>query len=530
MSYWSIASTSRIGRRRALTALGSGAAAAAFLAACGGSDDDEEGSSSGGSSPQEQVKRGGNFRLGASLDLLGTDVHVTGQNRSTLWLIAEGLTTKDEQLKDVPQLAESWELTDGGTTVVLKLRKGVTYHSGREFTSEDVRWNLERVKDPTQPYGQFRQMANWYPNIETPDKYSITLKGTAPRPSTFDFYSTFMMADRDTLGGSTVVGTGPWKWVEWRQGQSMRWDKNPSYWKQGFPYFDQINWQLALDPEAAIAHLEAGAMDAMLSPSVNGYLRLKDNNQFRIITHPNPGSNLAIGFNTLNKPFDDKRVRQAFNWAVDRKRLQDVVLRGTAETRSLPWNKSSAAYEASKDQYYTFDLKKTADLLRAASASNLSTEVTSTRANAMADFLPIYQNDLKSIGVELKLDLVESAAFPPKVNGLQHKSLWASGSGNAGGESISLFVLGSGTWGATGQGSITGFKDDTFQALIEKGATEIDTAKRKQIYSQLNDGLLDLCYTFAVAPSAVRTVAVSKLKGVTATPHDSFYFTDAWFS
>ena len=116
-------------------------------------------------------------------------------------------------------LAESWDVGGDYKQIKLNLRKGVQCHTGREFTSDDVKYNILRAQDPKVGAGQFANQARWFTGIETPDKYTAILNSEQPRPLVFDFFEYFNMVDKDTVEGpdakTTTVGTGPFTFVEW---------------------------------------------------------------------------------------------------------------------------------------------------------------------------------------------------------------------------------------------------------------------------------------------------------------------------
>ena len=141
-------------------------------------------------------------------------------------------------------LAESWELSSDNKQLKLNLRKGVQFHSGREFTSEDVKWNVMWVRDPKVAAGALIQQSRWFSDVETPDKYTAILVSDQPRPAAFDFFEFFNIVDSVTAEGPErdrkLVGTGPFIQTEWVQGDHLSFERNPNYWQTGsaVPGFD----------------------------------------------------------------------------------------------------------------------------------------------------------------------------------------------------------------------------------------------------------------------------------------------------
>jgi peptide/nickel transport system substrate-binding protein len=108
------------------------------------------------------------------------------------------LITYDDKLVPQPQLAESWDFSTDAKQLKLNLRKGVQFHTGREFTSNDVKYNLLRVRDVKIAAGTFTNQSKWFTTIDTPDKYTVLLSSDQPRPLVFDFleYSTWWTRSR----------------------------------------------------------------------------------------------------------------------------------------------------------------------------------------------------------------------------------------------------------------------------------------------------------------------------------------------
>src|SRR5436190_93955 len=163
--------------------------------------------------------------------------NTTGAVNETLIEYAPDLTPK-------PRIAESWEQSSDLSKIKINLRKGVTFHTGRDLTSDDIEYNLLRARDfPKNPFAsQVAPGSNWWTSWEKPDKNTIVLQSDKPRPGVFDFLQYLRILDKDTMEGpdatTKVVGTGAYKFVEWVPGDHFTLVKNPNYWESGHPYLD----------------------------------------------------------------------------------------------------------------------------------------------------------------------------------------------------------------------------------------------------------------------------------------------------
>src|SRR5215470_8761382 len=193
-------------------------------------------------------------------------------------------------------------------------------------------------------------MATWFSSVEIFDKYTTVFHSDQPRSTIFDLLEFLNICDKDTLEGpdakTTANGTGPFKLVEWVPGDHVTLTKNPNYWQTGKPYLDGIQIPILRDQQAMVTQLEAGALDIARLPTLADFNRLKSDAGYQAMLNPLTGAHYLAGFNLTIPPFDNKLVRQALCYAVDKKRFVDSILGGVGAPESLPWLPASPAYEA----------------------------------------------------------------------------------------------------------------------------------------------------------------------------------------
>src|SRR6202043_2786985 len=175
-------------------------------------------------------KTGGTLRALQAGDLASLDGHYyTTGNGLSVWIVYETLTVYDDNLKPQPALAESWELSPDGTQISLTLRKGVQFHSGRELTSDDVIYNLNRILDFKLTAGIITGFVPPETTWVARDKYTVTLTTKRPWAAVFDFFQVLNIIDKETAEGpeakTKAVGTGPFTFVEWVQGDHVTYAK-----------------------------------------------------------------------------------------------------------------------------------------------------------------------------------------------------------------------------------------------------------------------------------------------------------------
>lgn len=463
-------------------------------------------------------------------DISTLDGHNTTPNQfDTTWSVFDRLIGYDAKLQPQPELAESWDVSADLTQIQLHLRKGVQWHSGREFTSDDVKYNMLRVRDTKLQIPTLRNQSMWFSTIDTPDKYTVVLKSDLPRPAIFDFFEYFNQVDQETMEGPDAktksIGTGPFKFVEWVQGDHLTFARNPNYWRSGRPYVDSFVAS-PRDAQAVLVQFEAGALDVAKGPPPADFARFKADPTYQTSVNPVSGNYFLFGLNLGIPPLDDKRVRQALNYALDRQRFADTFLFGTGVPESLPWPPGSPAFEPAKQNYYSFDLDKAASLLKQAGVSSLELDCNILNTwPQLVSFAPAYQADLAKIGVKLNIRALELAIWVDEAVNRKYKGMYLANSTFAQLEPSSTLSNGRAT-DPNSNNSL--FKNDQYAQLIATAASEPDVTRRKAIYSQLNDILLDESFIMVLAGSPPTLALRPNVHGVESSAHDGFYYHNAW--
>ncbi|HEX8969284.1 MAG TPA: ABC transporter substrate-binding protein [Chloroflexota bacterium] len=475
-------------------------------------------------------KPGGTLRALQAGDLASLDGHYyTTGNGLSVWIIYDTLTAYDDNLKPQPALAESWEQSPDGTQITLTLRKGVQFHSGRELTSDDVIYNLNRILDFKLTAGIITGFVPPETTWVARDKYTVTLTATKPWAAVFDFFQVLNIIDKDTAEGpdakTRAVGTGPFAFEEWVQGDHVTYRKNKNYWQSGQPYLDAITLGFAKDQQSMVAQFEAGAADFVVNPPLRDYARLSADPQYQGLELPNPAAFWMLQPNSTRAPMTDKRVRQALNYAIDRQRMIDTVLLGLTKPQALPWPAASPASEPQKNASYAFDLDRAKSLLTDANATDWTLDLLySTVSLEAAGFAQIYQADLAKIGVKGEIRTLEPAALLDAWH-TQNYGLYFASDPWSNLEPVTQFTSGSTT---NYRGNNGGFLDDTYTQLVQAAATEPDADKRKRLYSQLNDFLLDASFVFPLASRQTRSLARVNVHDVGHRRNEMYTFHRAW--
>jgi peptide/nickel transport system substrate-binding protein len=475
-------------------------------------------------------RSGGTLKAMQAGDLSSVDGHYyTPGAGLSAWIVFDTLTEYDDNLKPQPALAESWDQSSDGKQISLTLRKGVTFHSGREVTSDDLIYNLNRILDFKLTAGIITGFVP--PNTEwnIRDKYTVTIATEKPWINVFDFLQVLNILDKDSPDGprgkTTAVGTGAFTFVEWIQGDHVTYARNRDYWRTGKPLLDQIVLTIAKDQQAMAVQLEAGQVDFIVNPTIQDFVRLSgDTTRYQGLELPNPAAFAMMQPNSTRAPMDNKLVRQALNWAIDRQRMADAVQLGRVQIQDLPWPPASPASEPQKNNLIAFDLDKAKSLLRQAGVDNFDLDLLYSAVSATAaQQAQIYQADLAKIGVNGIIRTLQPAALLDAWH-TQTYGLYFAGDPWANLEPLTQFTSGSTT---NYRGNNGGYLSDAYTKLVEAAAGEVDAAKRKQIYSQLNDFLLDEAFVYALWPNITRAVAKANLKDLGHRRNEMWTFYNA---
>jgi peptide/nickel transport system substrate-binding protein len=396
----------------------------------------------------------------------------------------------DENNEFYGVLATKWEQTSP-TTWVFDLADGVTFHNGEPFTSADVKYTFERILDPKTGSG-YAPLYDVIDSIEatTPTQVTFTLK-TAFGPFLSNLANNGEIVNQKAIEdaeareqGSSArnpVGTGPFKFVEWVQGDHITLEKNPDYFKDGKPYLDGVEFKFLPVDQSRIESLRAGELDWIDAVPLQQLASLAADPAFSYVTNPTAGIPDFLALNTTKAPFDNPAVREAIALAVDKTQIRDIAYFGAGEVGSMevpsgsPWFGGTDPYASGPD-------------IAAAQAKLAEAGVTLPLTIHYLG-LPQYpellktgeviQQQLKAIGIDLAIEPVDvSVWFDRFVKG-DYEITSAYQERTIDPDNFYALVLKSG-----GSINTTGYANPDFDALIEQARTQTDDAARKDLYEQ----------------------------------------------
>jgi peptide/nickel transport system substrate-binding protein len=345
---------------------------------------------------------------------------------------------KDGTLEVEPALAESWEISEDGTVYTFKLRKGVTFHDGTPADAEAVKFNFDRMLDEDHPFhdtGPF-PLAFFFSSIEEVTAVDdVTVEFTLAEPfapflsnlayPTGLIVSPAAVEEHGKDFGRNPSGTGGYRFEEWQGNQRVVVTRNEEYW-DGAPSLEAIVFRPITDANTRIAEMLAGGLDVMVEVPPDALAQFRDHGSFALHEQAGPHVWFLI-LNMKEGPFTEKALRQAANYAIDKKALVENVLQGTAEIAAGPTPPAFAWASNDTLDPYPHDPGKARELLEQAGyeGEELTFYVTEG-GSGMLDPVSMgaaIQADLAAVGMNVKIETYEWNTFLDRVNsGLEGKA------------------------------------------------------------------------------------------------------------
>lgn len=352
-----------------------------------------------------------------SLDpALSTDVP-TGRAVSYLF---DGLTRFTPDARVVPGLATRWEVSPDGTTYTFHLRQGVTYHDGRPFRAADVAASFARALSPQNKGGRAWPLlpirgatayadgkARALDGVRVVNDTTLVVTLTEPLaifPKLLAMpVASIVPPDAGADFGQKPVGTGPWKLVEWKHDDYLKFARNPQYFG-GAPSMDTLIARIIPEPSTAVAEFESGNVDVLTVPlGETRQWEQTDERSARLQSAPALVL-YYVAINTTRGPLRDPRVRRAINHAVDTKTILDRLIAGRGKLAAGVIPEAVDAQAAAARQPYAYDVAKAKQLLAEAGFPNgLDVELWSSQDATLARLAQSVQGYLNAAGIRAKL-------------------------------------------------------------------------------------------------------------------------------
>ncbi|MDQ6639661.1 MAG: ABC transporter substrate-binding protein [Pseudomonadota bacterium] len=424
--------------------------------------------------------------------------------------IFESLLTYDFKLDPQPSLAESWTVSPDGRTYTFKLRRNVKWHDGKPFSADDVVFTFAEFLIDVHPRSKavFQRT-----KVSKIDDYTVEFSLAEPFGPLLRSFDTIGAAIlpahlykgtdfRKNAANANPVGTGPFRFKEWKRGEYIHLVRNNDYWRPGLPYLDEIYYRFV--PDAASRALALESQQFQLATQND--LELTDVARLTKLPYLEStnkgwewGSPIAwIELNLRKPPFNDKRFRQALMYALDRRQFRDTVFQGFAKIATGPIHSDSPYYEPNVRQY-EFSPAKAEALLDEMGLKRGANGVRTTVKLLGLPYGEVWnraaestRQALRRVGIEVVLESSDAAGWVDRLKNWDFEMIMTyltTLSDPALG--VSRTFLSDNQRKGVPFTNEAGYSNPAVDALFNQAAATVDEARRKKLYSDVQKLLVD---------------------------------------
>ncbi|OGP95119.1 MAG: peptide-binding protein [Deltaproteobacteria bacterium RBG_16_54_18] len=464
-------------------------------------------------------------------------------------LIYNGLVKYDKDLNLVGDLAKRWEVSRDGMTITFHLRQGVRWHDGRPFTAEDCLFGFRTITDdktPTAYRGDYLEVKR----AEAVDRYTFRVTYRRPFAPALASWGSLVVLPKHLLAGRDItkslltrqpIGTGPYRFKEWVTGEKIVLASNPDYF-EGRPYIDGYISRIIPDPATMFLELKAGGIDWMgLTPmqyrrQTNDPAFAQQFQKYRYLSF----TYTYMGYNLLSPLFQDKRVRQAISYAIDKEEIIKVVFLGLGEICTGPY-KPGTWYYNPRTKRYAYDPEQAKKLLREAGWQDTDGDGVLDKEGKPFAFTillnwgnqerlksaEIIQRQLGQIGIKVKLRVMEWASFINEY--IDKKRFEAVILGWSTGPEPDQYDIWHSSKTAPKELNFISYKNKEVDQVLEKARRTFNQEERKRYYFRFQEILAEeQPYTFLVVPYSLPVIH-ARFRGIQPAPAGITYNFIRWY-
>ncbi len=450
----------------------------------------------------------------------------------------QGLFGFDKDMKLVNVLADSYDTSPDGLTYTVKLHPGVKFHDGSAFNAAAVKVNLDRASNPDNRLKRY----NLFKMIDKTEAVDdLTVKITLKTP-----FSAFVnnlahpaavMISPAALKqygkdiGFHPVGTGPYRFVAWNQTDFVKVEKFSGYWKAGLPKLDSITWRPVVDNNTRAALLQTGEAQFAYPIPFEQAKVLEKNDKLALVASPSI-LHRYISMNVTQKPFDNPKVREALNYAINKEALIKVAFSGYATPAEGPLP-SSIDYSV-KYHPWPYDPAKARELLKEAGYPNgFTTTLWSSHNHSTAQkVLQFTQQQLAQVGVKVEVTAMDAGQRAAEVEGKGVKETgvrlfytgWSASTGEADWALSPLFATAS--W-PPAQFNTAFYSNLQVDADLANALKTTDRTEKQKLYKDAQDKIWADAPWIFLATERLVSANSKKLTGFYVMPDTLFSFEEA---
>ncbi|MEK4533270.1 ABC transporter substrate-binding protein [Solibacillus sp. FSL K6-1554] len=489
-----------------------------FLAACG-ADDAETSSSetnndsstntdsnttdnSSSSTPQVLV-----FGRGADSVSLDPGIVTDGESFKVTQNVFETLLNFGEQDTTInPGLAKEWEVSEDGLTYTFQLQEGVKFHDGTDFNADAVIKNINRWKGgKEEDYYYFNSMfkaegEDIIKDVTAEGDHTVVFTLSRPQApflknlamSPFGIGSPTAFEAAGDKFGDNPVGTGPFKFTDWKRNDSITIEKFEDYWQEGLPKLDKVIFRSIPDNSARLNELMAGNIDLADGINPSDGKTVEGDSTLQLIERPSMNIGY-LGLTNTRAPFDNKLVRQAVNYAIDKQAIVDAFFEGRAEVAANPMPSSISGYNDAISPY-PYDPEKAKSLL--AEAGYDGKEIELWAMPVPRPYMPdgakvaeVIQKNLEDVGIPSKIVTFEWATYLEKAKNGEADAFMLGWTGDNGDADNFIYTLLDKD--NIGSNNYAFYSNEEVHELLIQAQSETDENVRNELYKKAQEIIHD---------------------------------------
>jgi peptide/nickel transport system substrate-binding protein len=474
----------------------------------------------GGGANAQQIRRGGTLNMILEADNKSLDplFGSSGVDRRTFNLFAESLLIQPQYGKFDPWLAESYEMQDGGKTVIFRLRKDVKFQDGEPFNAAAAKFNLDRLIDPNlKPYP--RQYTREVKSTDVIDDYTIRVNLSSPSV----LFLPMMAAEAGAMMSPKAirekgqdflrfpVGTGPFKVVSRGSGEVVT-VRNDNYWQMGadgkpLPYLDGIRMTVNGNTAVRLLQMQSGAAQLSDPVSVKDFDTVERDANLKMLDSQVGGA-YVLSFN-LDRLASKPDLRKAISHGLDRKAMVALVSQGKGTVLSGVEPPFSWAFDPTlKGHEFNPDLARE-EYKRSGHSGPITLSI--SQRDDDIQVAEMAQQMMKEIGINLKIEVLERLAYAEKIQVKRDFDLGLSRSPLQRPDIHTQYAF---SYSRVATTNYCGMKDEDIYNLVDQALGEFDQQKRKAIYVKIQQMILDNYYQTFLFWNPRADVASKKLNGI----------------
>jgi len=449
----------------------------------------------------------------------------------------------------VPELATSWAWSEDGTELTFKLREGVKWHDGKPFTAEDVKCTFDLLTNQGKEKFRLNYRETWWVNVErttTRGDQEATLHLKRPQPALLALLAAgdtpiypCHVSPRDMR--QHPIGTGPFKFVEYKPNQNIKLARNPDYWKPGRPYLDGVEYTIIPNRSTAILAFIAGKFDMTFPYEVTIPLLKDIQTQLpqAICEVGMASESIGVLVNRTVAPFDNAELRRAMALTLDRKSFIDILGQGEGEIGGALMPPPQGVWGMPPEMVQTLpgyggDVQKNREEARAIMQKlgygpdkRIPVKISTRNLAVYRDPAAILIDQLKEIYIDGELETIETANWVPKLMRKDFK--------------VGLNVLGTAVddpdvyfyqnYVCNSARNYMGYCDANFDKMVDQQSVEADPAKRKKLAWDIDHKLQEDMARPIIYHLRAATCWQPEVKGLTMmtnSQYNGWRFEDVW--